>query len=108
MTALVMDRDEESDDDDWDPNCLGNFGQNNVEENDEEHPDMVTCFPAMISLDPGVVIADSGCRTAVAGTNWHKAHQDVLTNKGIAWHEEPESEFYRFGAGPIVESKTIY
>lgn len=61
-----------------------------------------------LTAEPGVVIADSGCRAAVGGIHWHEAHQACLKRHNMTWETEPESEFYRFGAGPVVESKVRY
>lgn len=52
-----------------------------------------------LTLVPGTAIMDSGCRTAVAGENWHQEFQRLLTQKGLSWYEEEEEERFQFGAG---------
>ena len=51
------------------------------------------------------VIADSGCRNAVAGEIWHELVQEHLGRAGIQWKVECEKEIYQFGAG-LPETST--
>ena len=61
-----------------------------------------------LKAPPGVVIGDSGCRASVGGEVWHARHQEELSRLGLSWQEFPEKEYYRFGAGSVVESKRAY
>ncbi|CAL1135188.1 unnamed protein product [Cladocopium goreaui] len=63
---------------------------------------------AFITGNSGEAIADSGCRCAVAGQAWHTAMQEELKRKGMTWHEEKESETFRFGSGDPETSNTAY
>ena len=74
-------------------------------------PDATTVtesYPAGLEAPPNRLIADGGCRTAVGGEDWHRAYQQLLKSLGKQWTSSPEHEFFRFGAGPIVESRTRY
>ena len=57
---------------------------------------------------PGQGIVDSGCRTAVAGIQWHEKFQAALKEKGLKWHEEEENEMFKFGAGAPEKSCKAY
>ena len=58
--------------------------------------------------NPGLAIVDSGCRTAVAGRQWHESFQGMLKEKGYGWHEEAEDETFKFGAGGPEKSKKAF
>lgn len=55
-----------------------------------------------------LAIADSGCRTAVGGEEWHHRFQQALTIIGLSWEEVPETEWFKFGAGEAVQSTKAY
>ena len=55
--------------------------------------------PHTASGPPGQVVADSGCRTAVAGMAWHRRFQDELRRRGLPWQEVQEHEVFQFGSG---------
>lgn len=63
---------------------------------------------AFVTGNSGEAIADSGCRCAVAGQAWHTAMQEELKRRGMTWHEEKESETFRFGSGDPETSNTAY
>ena len=51
-------------------------------------------------------MVDTGCRSAVGGTEWHRQFQRELTSRGIPYHSEPQSEFFQFGPGePILSQR---
>lgn len=50
------------------------------------------------------VILDTGCRTAVAGSDWHQEFQKELRKKGLDWISVQHEEVFRFGAGKPVLS----
>ena len=52
------------------------------------------------------VILDTGCRTAVAGSDWHLGFQQKLRDRGLDWIEVQHEEVFRFGAGKPVLSTT--
>ena len=56
------------------------------------------------ALAPGEVIVDTGCRTAVAGCDWHHTHQGRLTELGLGYYGIDQHETFRFGAGPPIVS----
>ena len=54
------------------------------------------------------VILDTGCRTAVAGEEWHKAFQATLAEKGLSWDRMSHEEVFRFGAGkPVLSTEAV-
>ena len=54
------------------------------------------------------VILDTGCRTAVAGEEWHKAFQATLAEKGLSWDCMSHEEVFRFGAGkPVLSTEAV-
>ena len=54
------------------------------------------------------VILDTGCRTAVAGEEWHKAFQAALAEKGLSWDCVSHEEVFRFGAGkPVLSTEAV-
>ena len=55
-----------------------------------------------------MVIADTGCRNAVAGEAWHERCQIFLKEKGITWQQAPERETYQFGSGAPEISQVAY
>ena len=65
-------------------------------------------YPGGLSCPPTQLIADSGCKAAVAGEQWHKAYQALLTAHGATWTWQQEEEYYKFGAGPVERSTKRY
>ena len=61
-----------------------------------------------LTLTPGMAIMDSGCRTAVAGRQWHESFQQQLRSLGLTWLEEPEEERFQFGSGGPEESTKAF
>ena len=55
-----------------------------------------------------LAIADSGCRTAVGGRDWHERFQQRLKMMGISWEELEESEWFKFGAGDAMQSTKAF
>ena len=60
------------------------------------------------NMEMPVVIADTGCRNAVAGEAWHERCQIFLKEKGITWQQAPERETYQFGSGAPEISQVAY
>ena len=58
--------------------------------------------------EPGLAIADSGCRNAVGGAPWHEKFQKELKKHHVPWSEVGEHELYRFGAGEAVVSNKAF
>ena len=54
------------------------------------------------------VILDTGCRTAVAGSQWHETFQDHLRKRGLHFFEVEHTEVFRFGAGEPVMSTRAF
>ena len=53
-----------------------------------------------------LAIGDSGCKTAVGGSQWHDRFQAELRRLGLQWHTVQEREVFKFGAGdPIVSTR---
>eukprot|EP00971_Amphidinium_carterae_P032353 637380-Amphidinium_carterae.1 len=68
-------------------------------ENEEGKP---SCsIYSMTRLEPGRVIADSGCLASVGGEEWHTQLQEMMRVQERPWLEIEERELYRFGAGPV-------
>ena len=44
------------------------------------------------------IILDTGCRTAVAGEEWHHRFQQMLDAKGLRYETVEHEEIFRFGA----------
>ena len=59
-------------------------------------------------LAPGHVILDTGCRTAVAGRNWHNNLQELMRQKGMPFYKAYHEEVFRFGAGAPVLSTEAF
>ena len=59
-------------------------------------------------LEAGDAIVDTGCRTAVAGGQWHFQHQQRLTQLGLTWETVSQEEHFKFGAGPPVLSRRAF
>ena len=59
-------------------------------------------------LAPGHVILDTGCRTAVAGRNWHNALQELMRKTGMPFYKAYHEEVFRFGAGAPVLSTEAF
>ena len=65
-------------------------------------------LPNASSGRPGQVIADSGCRTAVAGELWHRHLQKHLDELGVRYIKVQENEVFQFGSGgPEVSRMTV-
>ncbi|CAE7228738.1 RE1, partial [Symbiodinium sp. CCMP2456] len=60
------------------------------------------------SLPAGQAVADSGCRTAVAGTDWHFSFQAELRRRGVRFYEVRENEVFQFGAGAPEHSERAF
>ena len=56
----------------------------------------------------GHVIMDTGCRTAVAGKNWHDEMQMKVKKLGLKYYSVEHEEVFRFGAGSPVLSTKAY
>ena len=52
-----------------------------------------------MTMTPGYAIVDSGCRTAVAGQDWHESFQQELRRRGMTWKTIEEHESFKFGSG---------
>eukprot|EP00435_Cladocopium_sp_Y103_P004381 s1678_g1.t1 len=50
----------------------------------------------------GLIILDTGCRTAVAGRAWHDAFMAKLYALNLEWFSVEHEEVFRFGAGKPV------
>lgn len=61
-----------------------------------------------VTMIPGYAIVDSGCRTAVAGIQWHQAFQEALKRQGMTWKALEESESFKFGSGAPELSHVAY
>ena len=72
-----------------------------VDQDKGEEPEEKEVF---FHKNPGLAIVDSGCRTAVAGHQWHDKFQEMLRTRGFCWHEEVEDETFKFGAGSPEKS----
>ncbi|CAE8613639.1 unnamed protein product, partial [Polarella glacialis] len=69
------------------------------------------CFMTVVSaafvaalVQPGEILADSGCRMSVGGQQWHDAYQERLTELNIPFKEEVQDEYFKFGAGPVIRT----
>ena len=51
-----------------------------------------------------LAIADSGCKTAVGGEQWHRRFQQALMERGLTWTTVEEKEVFKFGAGEPCRS----
>ena len=74
----------------------------------ERHGSFVTSEQEFLPKAGLLAIADSGCRTAVGGAQWHARFQDALKQCGMKWLEVSESEWFKFGAGEPVKSTRAY
>ena len=77
-----------------------------------EHGAMVAGRVAqqVFMLDGGAVsvILDTGCRTAVAGSRWHRQFQKALEDQQLSWSTVDQEEIFRFGAGaPILSTRAM-
>lgn len=63
---------------------------------------------AFVTMVPGYAIVDSGCRTAVAGIQWHLAFQEALRGMGMTWKTVEENESFKFGSGAPESSEVAY
>ena len=61
-----------------------------------------------VTMVPGFAIVDSGCRTAVAGVQWHQAFQEALKKHGMTWKTVEENESFKFGSGAPESSSVAY
>jgi hypothetical protein len=65
-----------------------------------------------VSMRPGCVMLDTGCRASVAGTDWHKAMTRAVRDHGYeeGMVSKVKSVFFRFGDGRTVHSteKRVY
>ena len=54
------------------------------------------------------IILDTGCRTAVAGEEWHHRFQQMLDAKGLRYETVEHEEIFRFGAGkPVLSTEAV-
>jgi len=53
----------------------------------------------------GRVIADSGCKRSVAGSQWHQDTKSWLAERGLKPIEEECKDKFRFGDGRVVTAK---
>ena len=59
-----------------------------------------------VRLPRGLVMADTGCRRAVGGTDWHRELQEELDAKGVSYSFTGVRELFQFGPGePILSSR---
>ena len=59
----------------------------------------------LVNLTPGVVMVDTGCRSACGGKRWHQELQDEMTRLDRPFYEEPQDEVFQFGPGKPIYSK---
>lgn len=74
----------------------------------ERHSSFMTVEQEYLPKNGLLAIADSGCRTAVGGLEWHARFQDALRQRGMTWIEIPGSEWFKFGAGEPVKSSRAF
>lgn len=74
----------------------------------ERHGSFMTVEQEYLPKNGLLAIADSGCRTAVGGLEWHARFQDALRQRGMTWMEIPASEWFKFGAGEPVKSSSAF
>jgi hypothetical protein len=57
-----------------------------------------------VKLQRGMVMADTGCRRAVGGSEWHQELQEELDNLGISYRPKNATELFQFGPGEPIPS----
>ena len=57
-----------------------------------------------VRLQRGMVMADTGCRRAVGGSEWHQELQEELDNLGISYRSKNITELFQFGPGEPIPS----
>ncbi len=53
-----------------------------------------------VNLAPGQALGDSGARSPVGGSEWHKLFQKCLLQKGRRWMELHVEEHFKLVPGP--------
>ena len=53
----------------------------------------------MVKLRPGLIMADTGCKKAVAGSEWHQEIQGKMDKEGKGYCSYPIHEYFKFGPG---------
>lgn len=98
----------------WSANAQGHFARcrscdlKNVLYWHERHGSFTAEPQAFLPRNGLLAIADSGCRTAVGGCEWHSRFQEGLRMKNMSWTEIEEVEWFKFGAGEPVQSHKAY
>ena len=98
----------------WSANAQGHFATcracdlKNVLYWHERHGTFTSEPQAFLPKSGLLAIADSGCRAAVGGCEWHARFQEGLRMKNLSWTEVEEVEWYKFGAGEPVQSQKAY
>lgn len=98
----------------WSANGQGHFARcrgcdlKNVLYWHERHGSFMTLEQDYLPKGGILAIADSGCRTAVGGEEWHARFQQHLKLHGLDWEEIQESEWFKFGAGEAIQSSKAY
>ena len=55
-----------------------------------------------LTTEADEALADSGCRVAVGGEEWHSRLQGVMAALGIEFFEVEEDERFKFGSGTVL------
>ena len=68
----------------------------------EDIPDLHVSFmneTYMVKLKPGLIMADTGCKKAVAGSEWHQELQAKMDKEGKGYSSYLIHEYFKFGPG---------
>ena len=58
----------------------------------------------VVRLRAGLMMADTGCKKAVGGTDWHKELQDEMDSAGKSYCLYPIQEQFQFGPGEPIRA----
>ena len=61
-----------------------------------------------LTTEADEALADSGCRVAVGGEEWHSRLQGVMAALGIEFFEVEEDERFKFGSGTVLTSRKAF
>ena len=58
----------------------------------------------VVRLRTGLMMADTGCKKAVGGSDWHKELQNEMDKAGKSYSSYPIQELFQFGPGEPIKA----